>query len=253
VNLIILEPGEIPASGQLTLTGPRAVHLMTVLHAGAGDTVRIGLLDGPRGTAVVQAVNDGSAVILSCRLDTTIPPRPPVDLLLALPRPKVMRRLWAQLAAIGVDRIILTNAGRVERQYFDTHLLTPQTYVPLLVEGLQQAKDTRLPRVSIHKRFRVLIEDELDELSAAGPRLLAHPSATAGRDPILRSGDSSRVLLAVGPEGGWNTFERDLLAAHGFTPISMGERALRTDTACIALLAIVHAALRSAVQNAESV
>ena len=85
-----------------------------------------------------------------------------VDLLLALPRPKVMRRLWAQIAAMGVGQIILTNAERVERNYFDTHVLTPECYRPLLVEGLQQARDTRLPRVSIHRQFKVLVEDELD-------------------------------------------------------------------------------------------
>jgi len=55
-----------------------------------------------------------------------------------------------------------------------------------------------------------------------------------------------RVLLAVGPEGGWNEFEISLLRSHGFEPVSMGERTLRSDTACVALLALVHDALRSA-------
>ena len=97
-------------------------------------------------------------------LEPDTPPRPAIDLLLAAPRPKVMRRLWAQIAALGVGQIILTNAEKVERNYFDTHMLAPDTYRPLLIEGLQQARDTRLPSVSIHRRFRVLIEDELDRL-----------------------------------------------------------------------------------------
>jgi RsmE family RNA methyltransferase len=53
------------------------------------------------------------------------------------------------------------------------------------------------------------------------------------------------VLLAIGPEGGWNDFERGLLEGHGFTPVGLGSRTLRTDTACIALLALVHEALRA--------
>jgi RsmE family RNA methyltransferase len=152
-----------------------------------------------------------------------------------------MRRLWAQIAALGVGRIILTNAERVERNYFDTHVLSPVCYRPLLVEGLQQARDTSLPGVSIHRQFKVLIEDELDALFPSGLRLVADPAATTPAGSQAPE-DGGRVLLAIGPEGGWNTFETELLAAHGFQSVGMGPRTLRTDTACIALLAIVHAA-----------
>jgi RsmE family RNA methyltransferase len=151
-----------------------------------------------------------------------------------------MRRLWGQIAAMGVGQIILTNAERVERNYFDTHVLTPECYRPLLVEGLQQARDTCLPRVSIHRQFKVLVEDELDRLFPAGVRLVADPAATLPATSAARERAGERVLLAVGPEGGWNTFETALLNEHGFTPVSMGPRTLRTDTACIALLALVH-------------
>ena len=84
-----------------------------------------------------------------------------------------MQRLWAQLAALGVGRIILTNAARVERDYFDTHVLTAACYRPLLVEGLQQARDTRVPLVSIHRQFKILVEDHLDHLCGAGRRLMS--------------------------------------------------------------------------------
>jgi 16S rRNA (uracil1498-N3)-methyltransferase len=167
-----------------------------------------------------------------------VPPPPRVDLLLALPRPKVLRRLWAQLAALGVGRVILTNAARVERNYFDTHVLTPACYRPLLIEGLQQARDTHLPQVTIHRQFRVLVEDELDGMVGDATRVVADPSGAAAVGKVVASG--ARVLLAVGPEGGWNTFELSLLEAHGFGRVSMGDRTLRTDTACIALLALVN-------------
>src|SRR6202043_2921377 len=114
-----------------------------------------------------------------CAFDATVPSRPRVDLLLALPRPKVMRRLWAQIAALGVGQIILTNAEKVERNYFDTHILSPETYRPLLIEGLQQSRDTRLPVVSIHRQFKVLVEDQLDALFGSGLRIVADPSAAA--------------------------------------------------------------------------
>ena len=246
MNLVLLEAGELGGDGRVRLSGSRAAHLLKVLRVAAGQKVRVGVLDGPRGAGTVESIG-ADDVELSCVLEdeATRPPR--VDLLLALPRPKVMRRLWAQLAALGVARIVLTNAERVERPYFDTHVLSPECYRPLLIEGLQQARDTRLPTVSIHRQFKVLIEDELDDLSDASLRLVADPGASGSAGEAirgrLRADGSSRVLLAIGPEGGWNAFELRLLDAHGFHPIGMGPRTLRTDTACLALLALVHDAL----------
>jgi 16S rRNA (uracil1498-N3)-methyltransferase len=239
MNLLIVEPGEMTRSGDVMLTDGRSAHLRTVLKVALGQTVRVGLLDGPFGVGVVTAVGD-DGVGLRCSFEPAAPPLPRVDLMLALPRPKVLRRLWAQVAALGVGRIILTNAARVERNYFDTHVLTPACYRPLLLEGLQQARDTRLPAVSVHRQFRRLIEDELDGLSDATLRLVAHPTAAAAAAVLARERPDGRILLAVGPEGGWNDYELTLLQHHGFTRVGMGARTLRTDTACIALLSLVH-------------
>jgi 16S rRNA (uracil1498-N3)-methyltransferase len=243
MNLILCESGEVDASGIVALTGPRAAHVRTVLRAAVGDTVRVGIVDGLRGRGEVLSIDDGT-VVLRCGLDGPPPPEPAIDLLLALPRPKVLRRLWAQLAALGVGRILLTNASRVERHYFDTHVLEPSTYRPLLIEGLQQAADTRLPRVSVHKQFRVLVEDDLGQPRDGDLRLVAHPNERGSLPTLARERRPRRVLLAIGPEGGWNAFELDLLAGHRFVPIGLGPRILRTDTACIALIALVGEALR---------
>jgi RsmE family RNA methyltransferase len=159
-----------------------------------------------------------------------------------------MRRLWAQIAALGVGQIILTNAERVERNYFDAHVLRPECYGPLLVEGLQQARDTHRPRVSIHRQFKVLIEDELNGLFPSGRRLVADPATEKSpSDTVRQTIDGERILLAIGPEGGWNAFEMNLFEAHGFQPAGLGPRTLRTDTACVALLALVHDAMKSGV------
>ncbi len=244
MNLILLDPADVGTSGDVRLSGARATHLINVLNVSPGQSVRIGLLDGPLGAGIVQSLDDG-AIVLRCVFNAAVPPPPPLDLLLALPRPKVMRRLWAQLAALGVGRIILTNAERVERNYFDTHVVTPECYRPLLIEGLQQARDTRVPAVSIHKQFKVLLEDQLDGLFPGGLRLVADPSAETPIGAMAEEMKDRRVLLAIGPEGGWNDFERRLLEAHGFQSVSMGPRTLRTDTACVALLALVHEAIGS--------
>ena len=241
MNLVLLTGAPAPGT-PLLLSGTQARHLLDVLRVAPGQSVRVGIEDGPIGTGTVVEVAPDS-VTLACIFEAHTPPRPAVDLLLALPRPKVMKRLWAQLAALGVGHIILTNAERVERPYFDTHVLDPTVYRPLLLEGLQQARDTRVPRVSVHRQFRVLIEDDLDLMAGDARRILADPGPHPHVGAVIGSGHTGRVLLAVGPEGGWNDFERAMLGAHGFIPASMGGRTLRSDTACVALLALVHAAL----------
>src|SRR5688572_11797968 len=243
MNLVLLEEHERVDASRVTLTDARATHLLGVLRVTPGQTVRVGLLDGPFGIGTVEAAGDGR-VTMRCEFETETPSRPRVDVLLALPRPKVMRRLWAQLAALGIGQIILTNASRVERDYFDTHILTQASYRPLLIEGLRQARDTRLPQVSIHRQFRILVEDQLGERFPSGVRLVADPSGTASIADTLAACSGERVLIAIGPEGGWNEFELGLLEAHGFIRVGMGLRTLRVDTACAALLAITHAALR---------
>lgn len=241
MNLIALEAVEVDADGRVHLTGDRARHLRHVLSVTPGQEIRVGILDGPVGHGKVVATDD-AGVTLVCEFGET-PARPRVDLLLALPRPKVLRRLWAQIAALGVGRVMLTNAERVERSYFDTHFLDPQIYRPLLVEGLQQARDTRVPIVTTHKQFRVLIEDDLTALVGDVNRFVADPSGESSMSGLRRSTTTSRVLIAIGPEGGWNRFELDLLREHHFTSVSMGPRTLRVDTACVAILALLNDSL----------
>jgi 16S rRNA (uracil1498-N3)-methyltransferase len=254
VNLLLLEPSEVGEEGIAVLSGARATHLRQILRSQPGQDIRVGVIDGGRGFGTILSV-DERTVTVECKLEAVAPERPPVDLLLALPRPKVMQRMWAQVAALGVGHILLSNAERVERNYFDTHVLEADVYRPLLVEGLQQACDTRMPIVSIHRRLKVLVEDDLNSLCPRGARLVAHPgsertfpaalAACTTPDIMARQAPKapSRVLLAVGPEGGWNDFELRLMRAHGFQTVSMGSRTLRSDTALIALLALLHEAV----------
>lgn len=242
MNLILFEKDEINPDWRVSLTGKRARHVREVLKAAEGGRIRIGVVDGPVGTATVTESN--GEIRLQCTLDGGVPPVPRADVLLAMPRPKVMNRLWPVLASLGVGRILISNAWKTERNYFDTHVLEAAHIRAGLIEGLQQARDTRLPQVSVHRQFRKLIEDELDAFGPYAAKLAAHPGAGAfPAETLAALPREGRVLLAVGPEGGWTPFELELLEAHGFEAVSWGPRALRTDTACAVLLGLMHAAL----------
>lgn len=238
MNRILFEPGEIDEAGRVSVRDGRASHIRKVLRAATGARLRAGVLDGLSGSAIVERI-DGDAVALRCEWD----PRPPgngafLELILALPRPKVLKRLWAPLASFGLDRLTLLNAARVERNYFDTHWIEPAHYRPLLIEGLQQAGLTRMPEVRVARRFRPFVEDLCGAPDAGEIRLMGHPSAAA-RLPAGPWPREARVRLAIGPEGGWTPFEVDLLSAQGFRAVSFGSQILRSDVACIAALALI--------------
>jgi RsmE family RNA methyltransferase len=234
LNRILFHAGEL-CNGRVRLSGTRGAHLSRTLRARPDMCFRVGMIDGPRGRGRVT-VAAGDSVELEVTLEPAPPARPRRALLLALPRPKVLRRLWPQLAALGLDRIVLTRAARVERNYFDSHWLKPEHYVPLLIDGLSQAGDTLLPEVEIVRRFRPFVEDRLDAVFEGRRRLVAHPGPRGAHPHVLCADPREPMVLAVGPEGGWTPFEMGMLEERAFERVSLGARTLRTDTACVALL-----------------
>jgi len=172
-------------------------------------------------------------VRLAVELVEEPPPPPGIDLLLAMPRPKVLRRVLQAAASLGARRVALVGAARVEKSYFDTPFLDPAEIERNLVLGLEQARDTFLPEVLVRRRFRPFVEDELDALwpPEGRARLVAHPAAAHGVSPRTRERPEAPVLVAVGPEGGWVPFELDLLESHGFRRLDLGPRVLRVETA----------------------
>jgi 16S rRNA (uracil1498-N3)-methyltransferase len=223
MNLLLLRDEDFLADGSARLTGRRLLHAREVLRTAQGATLRVGRLGGLCGTAVVLRVS-GEELVLSPQLSEPPPARPGIDLLLAMPRPKALRKVLPAAAALGVDRVVLVNAARVEKSYFSSKVIDDA--FELFCEGLEQARDTRPPELIVRERFRPFVEDELAALFPSGARLLAHPVAAA-RVPA-RDG---RAVVAIGPEGGWVPFEVELLCAQAFIPFSLGPRPLRVEVA----------------------
>ncbi len=223
MNLLLLRDEDFLPDGTARLGGRRFLHAREVLRAAGGDVLRVGLLGGRVGQGEVLQLSERE-LLLRVTLTEDPPPRPGIDLLLALPRPKALRKVLPAAASMGVDRIVLVNAARVEKSYFESKVFAQVE--ELLLQGLEQARDTRLPELLVRDRFRPFLEDELDALFPQGARLVAHPLA-AGPAP-RREG---RALLAVGPEGGWVPFEIELLQQRGFAPFALGPRPLRVEVA----------------------
>ncbi len=253
MNCILFESREI-VEDVAVFGGVRAAHVMTVLHGEVGRVLKTGEIDGPVGTSEILDVRQDGAnswTITARVRHAEESLRPWVDLILAPPRPRVMKRLLPQLATLGVGRIVLVGAKKVEKDFWGATLLKEENYRPLLVDGLMQAGTSALPTLEIRRNFRKFLDDELEAMFPAGERLVAHPYARL-TGTVRPTGSASqtasimvgrgvpaepRLLLAVGPEGGWTDDEVARLEAKGFARYSLGSRILRTDTATIALLA----------------
>ena len=228
MNLILLDPAEIGPGGEVRLEGRRAAHVLEVLRPAPGERLQVGAVGGLLGTGEVLALAPG-AVTLKVVLDHPPPPRAPVDLLLALPRPKILRKVLHATAAMGVGRVVLLGSWRVEESYFGSPLLAPGALEAELRLGLEQGRDTVAPDVQVRRFFKPFVEDELEAAFPGAQRLLAHPAAAAPIEDLAPR--APRAVVAVGPEGGWTPYEADALSRHGFESFSLGPRVLRVDAA----------------------
>ena len=240
MNIILLERQELILNTVL-LTDRRASHLVKVLQVSSGDSVRIGIIDGPQGFGTVTEIC--RRYPFQVRLEVQFPEgtkqnpeeKPFIDLLLALPRPIMLRRIFSQAAALGVENIFITHAQRVEKSFWNATLLNEEEYRPHLLQGLEQAVDTKVPKIHIHERFKPFVEDVLPEkVQDYSHLLIAHPDSIAPLKNVILE-KPEKILVAIGPEGGWIDYEMERFAESGFLAFSLGKRILKVDTAVVAI------------------
>ena len=232
MNLILLFQDDFIDNTTVRLHGRRLKHVLDVHRASIGDELCVGVLNGQIGSGKVTLLNQ-TVLEMEVRLERAPPAALPLTLILALPRPKVLRRVLRSVSSLGVKRIILLNCSRVEKSFWQSPFLNESSVKEQLALGLEQARDTGLPEVLLRPLFKPFVEDELPGMIKGTLPLVAHPHAT---EPCPRDIKSS-VTLVIGPEGGFIPYEIEKLIAGGFTPMQMGERILSVETAVPALIA----------------
>lgn len=232
MNILLLDPGDWISEDRVTLADRRFDHLLDVLGVVPGDAVRVGVVNGQLGTAQVENISD-DAITLLVNLDRAPPARHPLEVVLALPRPKMLRRVLRTCAEFGVASLHLVNSYRVEKSYWQSPLLQTEKIESALRAGLERSGDTRLPEVTLHHRFRPFVEDTLPRLLEGRRGLIAHP----GEHPRLAADRGVPGTIMLGPEGGFIPFEIELAAKAGMTLCSLGSRILSVDTALTTALA----------------
>lgn len=229
--MILLHPEDFIQADRVVLAGRRALHVREVHRAEVGESLRVGVLNGKMGAGIIRE-SAPDRIVLDVDLVEDPPRSLPVTLLLAMPRPKGFRRIIQGVTSMGVKRIALFGAFRVEKSYWKSPWLAPEALREQLVLGLEQARDTLLPEITIHPLFKPFAEDVVPVISAGSQRLVAHP----GDGGICPAAVAEPVTLAIGPEGGFTDYEVSLLTGQGFEPVTLGPRILRSEQAAPAFL-----------------
>ena len=225
MNCLLVEPGEWdPASGRARLEGRRCRHAREILRAEVGDRLRVGLVGGRMGQGRILAL-DEAVLELELRLDSDPPPKRPLELVLALPRMPVFRRLLATAASLGVESLLVVGTARTEKSFWQSHDIAEAAIRERLLLGLEQARDTILPPVELHRRFDSLVAEVLPSRLVGRRALVAHPAAAEACPHRV----VEPVTLFVGPEGGLLDDEVERLVRIGFEAVHLGARILRVE------------------------
>lgn len=226
MNLILLAPDDFVSDHEVVLTGRRLAHVLSVHQATVGESLRVGELNGLMGSGEITELST-ERLCMRVVLSESPPPKQPVILVLALPRPKMLKRILQMVTTLGVEHVVLINSYRVEKSFWQSPWLSEAAIHEQLLLGLEQARDTVLPKITLAKRFKPFVEDMLPGLLAGRHGLLAHPVGGVPCPAAL----SEPLVLAIGPEGGFIPYEVEQLQRAGLIAVDLGQRILRVETA----------------------
>jgi len=227
MNLILVSDSDFSGQHLVSIRDPRRLqHIFEIHQINTGDEMKVGQLNGLIGSGKVLLCNPNE-IQLEVAFNRPSPPPLPVTLVLALPRPKMLKRTLQTIATLGVKKIYLINSYRVEKSYWQTPLLSPEAIHEHLLLGLEQGCDTLLPEVQLVKRFKPFVEDDLPAIVGNTRALVAHPYT----QEVCPAQINYEITLAIGPEGGFIPYEINLLQqACGFQAVNLGERIMRVET-----------------------
>ncbi len=236
MNIILLTDKDKTGGEIFTVSDERAKHIIKILKSKPGDTIEIGLYNGSLGRAVIEKIEPGK---VSLKIIQTFPQPtnfPSVHLICALPRPQTLKKILFHTASMGVKRVDFINSGKVEKSYYQSHLLEKKYYEKILLLGMSQGKQTAAPEIYFHKKFKSFFEDVYrDEADGKTLKLVAENSSGKKLFDVYTSA-VDYLTVAVGPEGGWIPYEIEYMENLGFVPFTLGKWILRVEAAVISVL-----------------
>ncbi len=221
------------------LNDERAKHILNVLKKKQGDTVEAGVENGKAGIAFIQHIDD-KGIHFNFEELSDGKPLFPIEMIVGFVRPIQLKRLFRDVATLGVRRLHLVGTELSEKSYMHSKVVERGTAYNALKEGAIQAKSTHVTELLVHNSLKECLEkihiqqDDtricLDNIEAK-KNLFFHLQE--------KTNSSQTVFAAIGSERGWSNDERKLFKDKNFELCSMGKRVLRTETATTVALSII--------------
>jgi 16S rRNA (uracil1498-N3)-methyltransferase len=235
-----LVPKIFPDQDQLTITGSEALHMVRVLRMKAGD--RIVLMDGEgrRCAALIRSLGPKDVVV---DLEKTIdsPPPSPVKIMLcqALLKAQAMDDLVKKTSELGVAAIFPFHSSRTVVKLDPERFERKRGHWERIAKSAAKQSNREMPaHIGTLRGFSEICERFAGE--AALKVILWERAGSRDLKDVLRQPPRSRTVVGVvGPEGGFDTHEVALAAESGFSPVWLGRRILRAETAAITFVSIV--------------
>ncbi len=231
MNLLLLQAENMLGEHLAEVSGRQVQHIHETLNVQIGSTLTVGLVNQKVGLASIIEL-DEKHVRLDINWLSEPPKALPLTLIIGLPRPKMLKRIIQTATTMGVKELYFINSWKVEKSFWQTPWLCDEKILENCTLGLEQAKDTLMPRIHLRKLFKPFVEDELGSISEGSLKLLAHPIS----DKACPADIQQQTTLIIGPEGGFTPYEVGKLEEVGFETVHLGARILRVETAVPVLL-----------------
>ena len=241
-----------PTSGHPThaaLTGEQAEHLARVLRAEPGQTFDIvanGFLHRAEITEVRDPTGKGAhggqfEVHFVLHEELEADAALPVHLLVAVFKFDPMEWLVEKATELGVARITPVLARRTDKHLAHAAAKRVERWRRIALEAAKQSRRTDVPEIADPVAVAKALE-ALTQIQPAPLRILLSETEQDRTLPeALRLSPAGDIALAIGPEGGWTPEEMALFTTRNWTPVTLGPRILRVETAAISALAVVSA------------
>jgi len=218
-------------SARAQLDREQTYHARKVLRMQVGD--RLELFNGQGLEAAGQIVGDAKDLCFQVHVTTsryTDADRPAVDLAVSVPKGQRADQMVEQASQLGASRLIPL---RAERSVVEPREAKMSRFERIAVESAKQCRRAHLLQVAKPTSLEALLEDDYDVT------LLAMPDGDGSRPIADAVRSAGRVLVLIGPEGGFTDLEVHIALTSGALRWKIGPHTLRIETAAAAALSIV--------------
>ena len=232
-------PTALEAGARITLPAAAAGHVARVLRLRAGDAVVLFNGDGCEYAARLTQVDARNAIAEIAEPRTANRESPlAVTLVQSLARGEKMDWIVQKATELGVQAIVPVTSERSEVQLSDARgAKRLDHWRAVAISACEQCGRNVVPRIDAPQSLQAWLQGDQAQATALQLALLPD-AATRYRDLPPPAG---AIALAVGPEGGFGERDTAQLHAAGFTALQLGPRILRTETAGLAMLAMLQA------------